>query len=42
MVDTDDTQCTKDNVNRRQTTPGVWHKLPTSELKIQISVKFGA
>ena len=32
----------KDNVNRQRTTPGVWHKLPTSELKIQISVKFGA
>ena len=32
MVDTDDTQRTTDD--GRQTTPRVWHKLPTGELKI--------
>ena len=31
MVDTDDTGQTMDN--GRRTTPGVWHKLPTGELK---------
>ena len=31
MVDTDDTRCTTDD--RRRTTPWVWHKLPTGELK---------
>ena len=30
MVDTDDTQRTKDDEQR---TPWVWHKLPTGELK---------
>ena len=30
MVDKDDTRRTIDD--RRQTTPRVWHKLPTSEL----------
>ena len=30
MVDTDDTRQAKDK--RQQTTPGVWHKLPTGEL----------
>ena len=30
MVDTDDTRRTMDD--RRRTTPGVWHKLPTGEL----------
>ena len=33
MVDTDDTRRTMDDV--RRTTPGVWHKLPTGELKKQ-------
>ena len=33
MVDTDDTQRTTDD--RRRTTPRVWHKLPTGELKRQ-------
>ena len=32
MVDTDDTRRTVDD--RRLTTPGVWHKLPTGELKM--------
>ena len=32
MVDTDDTRCTTDD--ERQTTPRVWHKLPTGELKM--------
>ena len=32
MVDTDDTRRTMDD--GRRTTPGVWHKLPTGELKI--------
>ena len=31
MVDTDDTRRTMDD--GRRTTPGVWHKLPTGELK---------
>ena len=31
MVDTDDTRRTTDDGQR--TTPGVWHKLPTSELQ---------
>ena len=31
MVDTDDTRRTTDD--RRRTTPQVWHKLPTGELK---------
>ena len=30
MVDTDDTRTTDDG---RRTTPRVWHKLPTGELK---------
>ena len=34
MVDTDDTRRTMDD--RRRTTPGVWHKLPTGELKMEI------
>ena len=33
MVDTDDTRRTIDD--GRRTTPGVWHKLPTGELKIK-------
>ena len=38
MVDTDDTRRTTDDSRRttddgRRTTPGVWHKLPTGELK---------
>ena len=32
MVDTDDTRRTTDN--GRRTTPRVWHKLPTGELKM--------
>ena len=32
MADTDDTRRTIDD--GRPTTPGVWHKLPTGELKI--------
>ena len=32
MVDTDDTRRTMDD--GRRTTPWVWHKLPTGELKI--------
>ena len=32
MVDTDDKRCTPDD--ERRTTPQVWHKLPTGELKI--------
>ena len=32
MVATDDTRLTTDD--RRRTTPRVWHKLPTGELKI--------
>ena len=35
MVDTDDTRRTTDD--GRRTTPRVWHKLPTGELKM---VKF--
>ena len=35
MVDTDDKRRTTDD--RRQTMPGVWHKLPTGELIIQAS-----
>ena len=31
MVDTDDTRQT--TTDRRRTTPQVWHKLPTGELK---------
>ena len=31
MVDTDDTRRTTDD--ERRTTPRVWHKLPTGELK---------
>ena len=39
MVDTDDTRRTTDDSRRttddgRRTTPGVWHKLPTGELKM--------
>ena len=40
MVDTDDTRCTTDE---RRTTPRVWHKLPTGELKIlllSLKIKF--
>ena len=33
MVDTDDTRRTPDA--GRRTTPWVWHKLPTGELKIK-------
>ena len=38
MVDTDDTRRTTGDSRRttddgRRTTPGVWHKLPTGELK---------
>ena len=33
MVDTDDTRRTIHD--GRRTTPGVWHKLPTGELKIR-------
>ena len=36
MVDTDDTRRTIDD--RRWTTPGVWHKLPTGELKMLSAV----
>ena len=36
MVDTDDTRRTTDN--GRRTTPWVWHKLPTGELKNRSSV----
>ena len=32
MVDTDDTRQAMDDL--RWTTPGVWHKLPTGELKL--------
>ena len=35
MVDTDDTRRTTDD--RRRTTPRVWLKLPTGELKIYYS-----
>ena len=35
MVDTDDTWTMTD---RRRTTPWVWHKLPTGELKISVHV----
>ena len=31
MVDTDDKRCTMDD--DRRTTPCIWHKLPTGELK---------
>ena len=34
MVDTDDTRWTIHD--RRRTTPGVWHKLPTGELTTDI------
>ena len=37
MVDTDDTRRTIDE--GRWTTPGVWHKLPTGELKMTIGPK---
>ena len=33
MVDTDDTRRTTDD--GRRTTPWVWHKLPTGELKME-------
>ena len=36
MVDTDDTRRTMDDV--RRTTPWVWHKLPTGELKMEVTV----
>ena len=36
MVDTDDTRRTMDN--RRRTTSGVWHKLPTGEVKMIMSL----
>ena len=36
MVDTDDTRRTIHD--GRGTTPGVWHKLPTGELKIELKV----
>ena len=36
MVDTDDTRRTTDD--GRRTTPRVWHKLPTGELKMYIDV----
>ena len=39
MVDTDDTRRTMDDGQHHgygiQTTPGVWHKLPTGEIKIE-------
>ena len=34
MVDTDDTRRTTDDEHGRRTTPRVWHKLPTGELKM--------
>ena len=36
MVDTDDTRRTTDD--GRRTTPRVWHKLPTGELKNNINI----
>ena len=39
MVDTDDTRRTTDA--GRRTTPRVWHKLPTGELKIILRFKRG-
>ena len=43
MVDTDDTRRT--TYDGRRTTPGVWHKLPTGELKkenlVEAAVHFG-
>ena len=43
MVDTDDTRRTTDDSRRttddgRRTTPGVWHKLPTGELKTSYKI----
>ena len=38
MVDTDDTRRTIDD--GRRTTPGVWHKLPTGELKTLVCGAF--
>ena len=38
MVDTDDTRRTMDDV--RRTTPWVWHKLPTGELKNTLNTLF--
>ena len=38
MVDTDDTRRTIDD--GRQTMPGVWHKLPTGELKTLHHVRY--
>ena len=38
MVDTDDTRRTTDA--GRRTTPRVWHKLPTGELKNQMALSF--
>ena len=40
MVDTDDTRRTIHD--GRRTTPGVWHKLPTGELKKPVPVWFPA
>ena len=37
MVDTDDTRRTTDD--GRRTTPRVWHKLPTGEIKININIQ---
>ena len=37
MVDTDDTRRTTDD--GRQTTPWVWHKLPTGELKMKVFIE---
>ena len=36
MVDTDDTRRTSDD--GRRTTPRVWHKLPTGELKSDVII----
>ena len=38
MVDTDDTRRTTND--GRRTTPRVWHKLPTGELKINLYLAF--
>ena len=38
MVDTDDTRRTTDD--ERRTTPWVWHKLPTGELKSKVDVMY--
>ena len=40
MVDTDDTRRTTDH--ERRTTPRVWHKLPTGELKKERGGKQGS